>query len=268
MLNCKFQRFFISFLFLFFTLQLWGQQVVSQSAGIHQLILKNGDKYTGILVLKNEEIVMLRTKDGTRYQFPVAEIESLVRLEHQSNDRPIDPADKKLYTHYNSISTPNYCVMVDGGGGVSHTQGSFGWSNHSQLDLLLGATNLLAKNLFVGLGVGHTTIFEADQGSTRTFLPLFVRVQTTLTNRSTAPFIGLDAGYGFSLNSVYEGGVTYKLWGGIAHKMNSKSIFFAGLYVGMQSFTGTLTETVNSVNYTYVGYKSANLLGAKVGLAF
>ncbi|HOO18887.1 MAG TPA: hypothetical protein PK296_01715, partial [Paludibacteraceae bacterium] len=62
----------INFFIFLSLLNLSAQEIVHD-----KLILKSGDIYVGEIILKNDEIVILQTTDGTRYQFPFSDIKEI-----------------------------------------------------------------------------------------------------------------------------------------------------------------------------------------------
>ena len=55
----------------------------AQKANEDVIWLKNGEKYTGEIVLRNADIVMLKTADGKQFQFQVSEIEKITQQERK-----------------------------------------------------------------------------------------------------------------------------------------------------------------------------------------
>ena len=41
------------------------------------IVLRNGDRLTGVIVLQTDETVMIQTDDGKRFQFQIGEIERI-----------------------------------------------------------------------------------------------------------------------------------------------------------------------------------------------
>jgi len=76
----------------------------------------------------------------------------------------------------------------------------------------------------------------------------------------------MDIGYAFALNTGNSGGSLIKISAGLSHKISLKTIFFAGIYAGVQTFSGILTETNSLGSFTYTGETSMNNLGLKAGI--
>ena len=65
----------ISFLIicLLFTLNAWCQLTALQD----KITLKTGDVYVGEIVVKTDDLIMIKTKDGSKFQFQVSEISKI-----------------------------------------------------------------------------------------------------------------------------------------------------------------------------------------------
>lgn len=208
-------------------------------------------------------MIMLTTKDGARYQFQLAEVKKMESelLEDITKSGKTD--DNKT-----TLNADNFGGIFELSAGVSGAKYSFGLSPNSQLSLIFGNRNMLGQHLFLGAGIGYNSTYLASGSNTIGFLPLFIRVESTLTKKRTAPFVGIDAGYAFALNPGFGGGSLIKISAGISRKISFKTFFFAGIYAGIQSFSGTLTETFESNPYSYFGETTMINAGIKTGLQF
>ncbi|MDD5184893.1 MAG: hypothetical protein PHS84_06480 [Paludibacter sp.] len=229
-----------------------------------KITLKTGEIYVGKIVLKTNDMIMLNTIDGTRYQFQLSEIEKM-ETETKPNTSKVDKPDSIKTTTYNY---GNFGGLVELSGGISNAKNSFGWSPNTQLSLIFGNKNLLGKNLFGGIGIGYNYTFLATSTKSIEFLPLFVHIRSSLKNKRTSPYFGMDIGYAFALNTGNSGGSLIKISAGLSHKISLKTIFFAGIYAGVQTFSGILTETNSLGSFTYTGETSMNNLGLKAGIQF
>jgi hypothetical protein len=162
----------------------------------------------------------------------------------------------------------NFCGMIELTGGVSRAKYIFGSSPNTQVSLLFGSKRISGQNIFFVVGIGYNgTNVGGDLESVR-FLPLFIRLQNTLNRKRTAPYLGMDAGYAFALDTDYQGGVMIKISAGITHKLTYRTVLFAGVYAGVQSLSGSLTETNELGVYSYPGKTTMQSAGIKVGMSF
>lgn len=244
---------------LLFSFHLLGQETTVQD----KITLNTGEIYIGKIVLKTNNMIMLTTKNGARYQFQLSEIK---KMESES----VSGISKSEKTDDNetTLHAGNFGGLVELSAGISYAKYGFGWSPNSQLSLVFGNRNVLGQNLFLGAGIAYNSTFIASGSKSIGFLPLFIRIQSTFTKKRTAPFVGMDAGYAFAINTGYGGGVLVKISAGITHKISHKTLIFVGVYTGVQSFSGTLTEINELGTFTYNGKTSMNNLGIKLGLQF
>lgn len=225
-----------------------------------KITLNSGEVYIGEILMRNNELIMLKTKDGTRYQFQSAEIKK-VEKELVQVDSTKEPSE---IIH----STANFSGIFELSGGISSAKNCIDTSPEAQLALIFGNKNAFRKNLFLGLGMGIDKIFVFSNSTSIGFLPLFLRLQTTRNKNRTTPFVGMDAGYAFALNQGFGGGAMVKITAGISHRINYKTFLIAGVYTGANAISGNLTETNDLGTFTYYGNTSINSLGVKIGLQF
>jgi len=245
--------------FLCFTVQIWAQE----STILNRITLNNGTVYIGEIVVKTSEMVMIKTQSGTRFQFQLSEVKKIdVLTESESK------AQTTNQTEPLSEINGNYCLKVELSGGIIAAKNSFDWCPASQVSLLFGNKNMVGKNVFLGFGVGYSALYLPNNADAVNFLPVFLRLQSTLTKDRTAPFIGIDAGYTFGLSSDYDGGLMVKLSAGITHKINFKTSLYAGVFAGITSINGNLIVTNDLGTFSYIGQTSMTDLGLKVGLQF
>lgn len=240
------------------SLHLCGQENIV----LDKITLKTGDVYVGKIVLKTADMIMIATKDGTRYQFQLSEIKA---TENQNSDITLQNNNEDDQF---SVSSGNFGGMVELTTGISNAKYCFGWSPNAQISLMFGNKKMLGESLFFAAGIGYNSTFIASPQHTIAFLPLFIRLQSTLSKKRNAPFVGMDAGYAVGLNSANGGGALIKISAGISRRINNKSSLIVGIYAGVQSFSGKLTETNELGIYSYPGKTTMNNLGLKVGLLF
>lgn len=226
-----------------------------------KITLKTGEIYVGKILLKTTDLVIITTNDGTRYQFQLSEVR---KIEKETSITKTEKTDS-IKTN---VDSGNFGSMIELNAGFSNARNCFGWSPNTQISLVFGNKNFLGKSLFGGIGVGYENVYLTNNNVSIQFLPVFISIQSAINKNRTNPFFGMEVGYGFALSSGYNGGTLVKLSAGISHKISYKSNFFLGIFAGVQSFTGNLTDTINLGAYTYVGNTTMNNLGLKIGLKF
>ncbi len=242
---------------LLFTIQLWGQETISQD----KITLHSGDVYVGEILMNTPEIIMLRTQNGSRYQFQQSEIKKI--------EKEISPNVESIETTDIIKEQTDFALIIELAAGTSQAPNCFDWSPNVQAAFILGNKKAFNENLFWGLGIGYNSSFVPTQTQPTVFLPLFGRVQSTLSKKRTSPFVGMDCqDMLLPFNTNYKGGFLVKVSGGISHRITYKSTFFAGVFAGVQTFSGTRSEKIGSDTFFYYGETSMKSLGLKVGLLF
>jgi len=233
-----------------------------------KITLTTGEIYFGEILVENEQIIMIRTSDGSRYQFPRSEVKSIetdfvITTGRHSERKPV-PAPETTENDEKII------MLIDVHGGISSARHAFSHAPMAQGALVIGAKDVIFPNIFLGGGIGYSILFPNDysEGGTIDFLPVFARFQTFIGSGWLVPYFEIDVGYGFSLNSDFGGGAMLKLSVGLAQKINHQSAFYFGVFSGLQNFSGRLTETNEFGTFNYHGNSTMQNLGAKIALKF
>ena len=243
---------------LFFVVVVSAQSVVRD-----KVTLKTGDVFIGNIVLQNNDVVMLTDLKGVRYQFPVAEIKSIEKIEESAVDQ-----QNTTVTPYRDINQGNVCGLLELSGALGNAYNRFSNRPVGQVSLTFGSRQIYSKLLFLGVGVGYLSVVEAQNSELLSFVPVYLRLKNTFLQKKTSPYAFVDAGYSFALNTGFEGGLYAKSGLGFQYNAASKTSFYWGAYAAVQGFSATLTETRNSIPYTFYGNSSAITVGLNVGLQF
>jgi small nuclear ribonucleoprotein (snRNP)-like protein len=253
------KQFCIFVLTIFLSFQLYGQE----SAVSTKITLNTGEIYIGEIVVKTPDMVMIKAKNGTRYQFQLTEVKQIenILLADLSNTATANVLSV-------SQSEENFSGQLEISGGISNAKYAFAASPNAQASLTFGNKKAFGKDLFVGLGIGYNNVFVESGSTFLSLIPVFAKFQSTLTKDRTAPFIGVDAGYAFSVSPDFGGGTFIKLSAGITHRINFKTAFIVGIYAGLNSISGKLKETNDFGTFTYTGSTMIQNMGVKFGLQF
>ncbi|HET7734223.1 MAG TPA: hypothetical protein VFK73_10335 [Paludibacter sp.] len=249
----------ILFLALLLSFQLLGEEPVH----LDRITLNTGEVYVGEIVVKTADIVMINAKSGTRYQFQLTEVRLIEEI----------PVNELSNTPATSVISPNqsagnFSGQLEVSGGVSNAMFAFTSSPNTQVSLVFGNKKVFGKDLFIGVGTGYNNTFLESNSTSLGLIPVFARLQSTLSQNRTTPYIGMDAGYAFSTNPDYGGGTLIRFSIGISHRLNYKTFLVTGLYAGLNSISGNLTETNDLGTFTYYGNTMMKNFGVKVGLQF
>ncbi|MGB4414901.1 MAG: hypothetical protein WBI53_08455 [Paludibacter sp.] len=237
--------------------------IFSQNINKDKILLKTGEVYIGEIVMSNNEIVMIKRLDGTRFQFPVSEIKSIEKVKSDEIDDNTNADISSLNAHEGNIGG-----LLEISGGIGSAKNKFGISPGGQASLTFGTKMLQGKALFTGAGVGYFSVIEKKSSEIISFVPLYFRIKSNLVTKPTSPYVLLDAGYAFALNPDYGGGLYSRLSIGINRKITGKTAFYIGAYAAIQSFSGNLTETNEQGTFNYNGTSGIINWGINLGLQF
>jgi len=251
------KTFSLLVLSLFVYLTLLSQETIQ----LNKVTLHSGEIFVGEILLNNQEIILIKTLSGSRFQFPVSEIKSI-----EQND--VKTSEIKKENNIELIDAANLCGILEINGGISNAENKYRNGISNQLTLTFGTRKVAKKEIFVGGGVGYFNVFLKDEVETIGFIPVFLSLKTNLTDKKTSPYLGLDTGYAFTLNSKLEGGQFSKFSFGINRKVNFKTSLFLGLYANVLSFSTNLVETNNFGVFNYYGKTSMINFGMNLGLQF
>jgi len=252
----------IALLFILFLVNIW--TVLSQSVVKERdkIVMKTGEIYYGDIVFQNDEMLILQTDEGVRYQFPLEEIKDISKEKIDVPDKPEKISQDVLFDE-----NQNFFAVLDACGGISSAKNSFDISPSTQIAFVLGKNKVFSENFFVGLGAGYNSTYLKNTSSLN-FLPVFLRLQNTFTTNRISPFVRMDAGYAFSMSSGWEGGILVKAAAGISSRLSYKTKLFCGIYAGIQQFGGQLSETISTGTYHYEGTANMKQLGLQLGIQF
>ncbi|MEI6751630.1 MAG: hypothetical protein WCK78_00540 [Paludibacter sp.] len=250
-------------LFLFFLIIFTGQLVAQESVSKDKIILLSGESYLGEIVLKTDELIMLKTETGRKFQFQLSQIKSIEKTTIESSRNSTDDSQST-----EALYSENFGGSLELSGGICGTRNAFSTSAITEISMIFGNKKINAKDLFFGLGASYQIIFPVGFNQRVNFIPVFIRMQSVLLKTNTSPYVDLDTGYSFGLTSGYEGGLFTKLSAGIIHKIKHKSDLYGSLFVGVNSIKTKVKETYDSGIYNYFGQTAMTSFGLKLGFHF
>lgn len=230
------------------------------------VLLRTGKEVEGTIVFQNEEVVILQTAGGGRFQFPRNDIQG-IRAEQGTNT---DVLSEPSASTDNSIGKKlSVVIEVVGGGGFIPKESAGGMFG---ANLLIGTHDLLKRRIFLGAGIGY--VGEFIQQQKYSFLPLILAVRVPLLKQNKTPIIGTSLGYSFAMEKNYKGGLYADLQLGYCHHINEKYSWVISADFQIQQAKIPTTETIHHIPYedTYVFTHTTGrcLLntGVRVGLFF
>lgn len=228
-----------------------------------RIVLKTGSVYTGKVLLKNDEVLMLKDANGARFQFQTKEIKSI--SEQSPDDKNIAEQDP---TNPGEPET-DFCSIVETGICTSGARKSFGNELFAQISISFGNKKTLGKNLFTGLGAGYLFCLNNSSPSKPTLIPVFAKAVLTTGKKPNALHLGIESGYAFSTNDACKGGLFTSISTGITFRLNDKTALYTSVYGAVYSIKGNLTEVSPTAgSFTYYGSTTLNSVGLKTGFRF
>lgn len=220
------------------------------------VVLQSGQSVKGDIVLQNEDVVIIRSNNGMRYQYPMNEV---VSIKAEEKDTRATNTDKTTLAKTKIVS-----ICVQAMGGALYIP-NIGWGGYAGADLMIGA-NLMNKKVFLGGGIGYRAkVVEKEAYS---FIPLQVCVSSLLGEKQSAPVVGLNVGYGFATNAGTQGGICVGADMGWSFEINHETRLVLGLNAEWQQAQTDVEQIIEDKKYT--NHMGVNFItvGAKIAILF
>ena len=220
------------------------------------VVLRSGKTVKGEILLHNEEVVIIRQKDGSRFQFPMQEVLSisaeLPPKRQSSTNRTAE--DKKVACHF-AVA-----------GGTAYTPN--GWGGFINPTVFVGTHTLRNLPIAVGGTIGYHGVFA--QGNTYSWIPLQASIHLSPTVNSQLSTVNcqLSIGYAFALSQDYTGGICAGMEIGWSHAIGNTSSIFVALNAQSLQTRMQVVETVNGNSYRNFRGCTLVSLGMKLGIQF
>ena len=229
--------------------------LVSQAAVI---TLTSGKKIVGEVLINNADVVIVRDNEGARFQYPAAEVVSVVEDETPEVEETPQQEEKK------SQGGKKVTFLLDWGGGgafVPHDDngGFFGG------ELLIGSRYIGQKSIFLGGGLNVECMFMPN--ATYVFLPLEVALKVPFLEGKHSPFVGVNLGYGFGVKNC-KGGIYTSAEVGWRYVINPRANMYVSLRVQFQQATVTGTTTINQITFNDNSGRNFVIFGSQFGISF
>ena len=234
------------------------------------VVLRSGKTVKGEILLHNEEVVIIRQKDGSRFQFPMQEVLSIsaeLPPKRQSSTNRI-AEDKKVACHF-AVA-----------GGTAYTPN--GWGGYINPTVFVGTHTLRHLPIAVGGTVGYHGVFA--QGNAYSWIPLQASIYLSPTVNSQLSTVNcqlstvncqlstvncqLSIGYAFALSQDYTGGICAGMEIGWSHAIGNTSSIFMALTAQSLQTRMQVVETVNGNSYRNFRGCTLVSLGMKLGIQF
>ena len=222
------------------------------------VVLRSGQRVRGEIVVRNSEVVIVRTSNGMRYQYPMSEV-SAITLDEDQMDASTEKKD--------NVSRKQQAVSLraQAMGGALYVP-NMGWGGYAGADLIVGANVMESKRVFVGGGVGYRARVVNDK--TYSFIPLQAIISSSLMDQQHSPIIGMNIGYGISTDRKVQGGICAGVELGWHYVVDENTSIVLGLSAEWQQAKVDVVETV--IQKDYINHMGVNFItfGAKVAILF
>ena len=240
------------------------------------LILRTGARVKGSIIFQNEEVVILRTDEGARFQYPRADIEQILSDEEAAALEVETETLQEPEITYEEITTPKKAsILLEIAGGYAVVP-SEKIGAQGGIDLLVGSHHIVDRHIFIGGGIGYhfmylvtpVTLTAENVINQYNFLPVQAAIRVPLTEKKHAPVFGLGVGYGVALSKNYLGGIYTGLDFGYRCQINPKTALGAVLYAQFQQATIQTSKIIEGNEFTGKTNRNIVTFGAKFTVYF
>ena len=238
------------------------------------VVLQSGKEIQGTILVQNEEVVIIKTASGSRFQYPIGEVKTIRKDtsanqgDAVSNDSPAPQSgngaasgEKTSPTSFKKVS-----VAIElAGGAASKPEDDKTYGNLSA-NLLVGSHDLLNRGIFLGGSVGYigalytttqtivttTTPIIKKTTTAYSFLPIALAARIPLLQHKHAPMLGMQLGYGVALSKDYQGGLNAGLNIGYCYRISERQrLYVAADCQFQQAFINTTEHITDSEGLTH-----------------
>ena len=213
--------------------------------------LRSGHVVRGEILLQNDEVVIIRTSNGMRHQYPASEVASIhnnevVVAESTTATPSIRPVNIALQVHGGVLYVPELGVG-----------GQFG------TDFMIGSHAIRGNRMFLGGSIGYRA--KVIGSTTYSFIPLLAHIQMPLTEQKHAPLLGMSVGYGFAANKHDQGGICISANLGGSYLINQQASLQYGIFAEWQQAQTDVIQYIDNTPYT--NHMGCNFLAIGVKFA-
>lgn len=227
------------------------------------LVLKSGKEIHGIILVQNEEVVVVKTTSGSRFQYPTKEVKTIRKegSDNQVGAQGSTSSQERNTTDAKQVSPSSVkkvSVAIELVGGVAtnpHEEDLYG---NMSANLLVGSHDLLNRGIFLGGSVGYlgalytttelipttTTPILKTTTTAYSFLPITLAARIPLLQDKHSPMIGMQLGYGIALSKDYQGGLNAGLNIGYCYRISERQRLYVAADCQFQQAFITTTEHI------------------------
>lgn len=230
----------------------------------YRLLFRSGRVVVGEIVLRNEDVVIVKDGYGTRFQYPmtdITEITEIVDRPPSNGDQAAGAGSQKSRSMTNAKRTS---LGIRAAGGVVSVDGKTG--GVIVADARLGANNLGGKRIFLGGQVGYRALMV--ESKVLSVIPIAAVLELPLTDTDHAPMIGANIGYGIGIGGI-RGGVNAGLTLAYRYHFTRTGSMHIGLGAEVQQLAkAPHNVTVDSETFLWEGGRTAVMGLITLGVLF
>lgn len=239
-------------------------------ASADTVYLRTGERVEGTILFQNEEVVIIRTESGQRFQYPRTDVELIGSKDEEVKNEGVNELKNEGIKELKNEPEPEIKVTkkasilleLAGGPAINGNEIGGGFS----VDLLVGSHHIGDRHVFIGGGVGYHGLFIGS--GKYNFLPIQAAFRIPLLETNHAPVFGLSIGYGIALSKSYTGGIYASLDMGYRYQINPRTAFAILLYSHFQRASIEVGEQIEGDETTFMRKKGCNLITPGLKLAF
>ena len=240
-------------------LLIWTALITSVHAEV--VVLRSGKTVKGEVLLNNDEVVILRQKDGSRYQFPKQDVVAIRAEERpQQATATARPASEKKVACHLSMA-----------GGTTYTPN--GWGGFVNPMVFISTHHLQDRPIAIGGSIGYHGVFVGQ--NTYSWIPLQATLRYPIgvslsdaATRRDRPMLGASIGYAIATNEECAGGICAAMEIGWWRSINPKSSLWLALTAQCLQTRLQVTEHINGNDYQNVRGCTLISLGITIGIQF
>ena len=243
----------ISILMLIISITAFAQGAVNE-----KIVLESGKSYTGEIVFRNDEVIILKLNDGTRFQFTTNDIQKIEPITADNTQKSNNDNQKELI----------FSGIIELTGGVAAAHYKTSGVMFSSASIAFGSDNFGNGTFFLGVGTSIFSAYLSTPETTLSFIPLYIKGRKIFRRSIVSPYLAMDMGYAFVSAKDFEGGIYSKINIGIQRRITYKTSIFGGAHLGVTGFGGNLTEQNANGSFTYYGKTAFVSGGLSMGIQF
>lgn len=224
------------------------------------IILRTGARVKGSVVFQNEEVVIVRSEEGKRFQYPRSDVEQIL-----SDDQTLEDVQEAAEEEEEVNTTKKASILLEVAGGAA-VKPAEAVGGAVSVDLLVGSHMIAGKHIFIGGGLGYHGVFLGAEKYN--FLPIEAKLSLPFIEAKHAPLFGLAIGYGIALSKDYVGGIYTDLDFGYRYQINPESALAVLVFASFQQARLKINETIEGSTYTNRTGRNFVTPGIKFALFF